>query len=366
MEKYKMVNTQELLIKKNSFFKDLFSFFKLKASERQNAEKPADLKTWIIHGLSEFIGTIFLSLALAGLSIYTSSGKVAEEYMLHKIIVGFYAGFIAVGVVLFIFLRWSCDLNPAVTIYRYINGRNNGYYALYKIAIQFLGAFAAAGFIYLFGYLSVGKDHLPNAPITAIGAYKASFVAELEKGSNPSANHVLASGTAWIFFVELVMTAILLFPIFSPNVNNKYRDLMIMFIISLSVWMGILGATAAINPARGLAQQLPAFFTSETHVGKHLEAQITGIAPDFGFDTSVTLDQLKNSKNSFAFDSLVYATFAMLLGDLLAPVFYAFIQGFTQRVVNPFVVKVIAFKNFRADSMTTPEKEANKSNDNKQ
>ncbi|MFV9451337.1 aquaporin [Mycoplasma sp. 4463] len=363
MEKYKMVNTQELLIKKNSFFKDLFSFFKLKASERQNAEKPADLKTWIIHGLSEFIGTIFLSLALAGLSIYTSSGKVAEEYMLHKIIVGFYAGFIAVGVVLFIFLRWSCDLNPAVTIYRYINGRNNGYYALYKIAIQFLGAFAAAGFIYLFGYLSVPEGHLPNAPITAIGAYSSSFVAELEKGSNVSANQILASGTAWIFFIELVMTAILLFPIFSPNINNKYRDLMIMFVISLSVWMGILGATAAINPARGLAQQLPAFFVSQGEVHNHFSDKVAKLATDYGFDTTLTTAELKNA---FAFDSLVYATFAMLLGDLLAPVFYAFVQGFTQRVVNPFVVKVIAFKNFRTDSITTPEKEANKLNNNKQ
>ncbi|MCU9940027.1 hypothetical protein NW739_04925 [Mycoplasmopsis felis] len=53
------------------------------------------------------------------------------------------------------------------------------------------------------------------------------------------------------------MTAVLLFPIFSPNINGKYRDLFIMFIISMSVWMGILGGSAAINPFRGLAQQLP-------------------------------------------------------------------------------------------------------------
>ncbi|MBW0596907.1 hypothetical protein [Mycoplasmopsis anatis] len=116
------------------------------------------------------------------------------------------------------------------------------------------------------------------------------------------------------------MTAILLFPIFSPNINDKYRDLMIMFIISLSVWMGILGGSAAINPARGLAQQLPYLFNA-AHTG-----------------ASVT--------NSF-----IGGTIAMTLGSSLAPIFYLFIQGVTQKYVNPFVVYCIKFKNNRNNNM---------------
>ena len=87
---------------------------KLKLSQR---EEPKSLNIWIKHGLSELIGTFILSLLLAGLSIVAiGSDKIIEVFMLHKIIVGFYAGFIAVGLVIFIFIRWSCDLNPAVTI----------------------------------------------------------------------------------------------------------------------------------------------------------------------------------------------------------------------------------------------------------
>ncbi|MHA3786188.1 aquaporin [Mycoplasma sp. HF14] len=382
MEKYKMDNKLSTVdqnttkSKKNplaavrSFFKELFSFIKLKATERGDAEKPADVRTWIVHGLAEFFGTILISLGLAGVSIYTSSGYTAEEYLLHPIIVGFYAGFIVVGVCLFLFLRWSCDLNPSVTIYRYLNGRNNGWYASYKIFIQALGAIAAGAIIYGLGKASAPSHYISNAPITAINAANKSFL----DYSNASRGQLLAAGSVWIFFVELVMTSILLFPIFSPNINNKYRDLLIMFVISLSVWMGLLGGSAAINPARGLAQQFPIllFEGNSEHFVQVTGSQLVKNGANLGFDPNVikvlkdfkvqkgsldadTVAVLKDS--SLLWDSIVYGTIAMVLGDCLAPVFYLLVQGSTKKFVNPFVTKVIGFKNYRAQMITTPNKE---------
>lgn len=291
----------------------IFDFFKFTKKRRQNTQEPANKQTWIKHALSEFIGTIFISMGLAGLSIYVGNKPIKHLFLLHNTIVGFFAGFIVVGLCLFFFLRWSCDLNPAVTLTRYLNGTNTGRYALMKFAMQVLGMFAAAGIIYAIG-MNTSTTGMPNSPILADVAAGKAF-------DNVKSDDVTA-GSTWIFFTELVMTAILLFPIFSPNINDKYRDLMIMFIISLSVWMGILGGSAAINPARGLAQQLPYLFNAAS--------------------TGATVS------NSF-----IGGTVAMTLGSSLAPVFYLFIQGVTQKYVNPFVVYCIKFKNDRNNNMTT-------------
>ncbi|QDY87670.1 aquaporin [Mycoplasma anserisalpingitidis] len=291
----------------------IFDFFKFTKKRRQNTQEPANKQTWIKHAISEFIGTIFISMGLAGLSIYVGNKQIENLFLLHYTIVGFFAGFIVVGLCLFFFLRWSCDLNPAVTLTRYLNGTNTGRYALMKFAMQVLGMFAAAGIIYAIG-INTSTTGMPNAPILADVAAGKAF-------DNVKSDDVMA-GSTWIFFTELVMTAILLFPIFSPNINDKYRDLMIMFIISLSVWMGILGGSAAINPARGLAQQLPYLFNAAS--------------------TGATVS------NSF-----IGGTVAMTLGSSLAPVFYLFIQGITQKYVNPFVVYCIKFKNDRNNNMTT-------------
>ncbi|WP_416756143.1 aquaporin [Mycoplasma aquilae ATCC BAA-1896] len=373
MEKYKMdskittqddcLNTQTSLTKKQKvieFFKELFSFFKLRPSKRTEAQKPCDFKTWIVHGISEFIGTILISLGLAGLSIYTASGAVAESYLLHPIIVGFYAGFIVVGFCLFVFLRWSCDLNPSVSLYRYLNGTNDGWYTTYKIFCQTLGAFVAGSLIYWWGSLSAKDGLISNAPIGAITAAQKSFV---DYSKLTSVNQLIAAGSTWIFFIELVMTSILLFPIFSPNINNKYRDLYIMFIISLSVWMGLLGGTAAINPARGMAQQIPALFFE----GRGSEALFNTPSVNPLIDGDGMFDKTKwpnmdlgssgieitekDLLTKTVWNSTVNATIAMVLGDLFAPVFYLFVQGLTKTVVNPLVVNIIKFKNFRSQSM---------------
>ncbi|CAM9122324.1 aquaporin [Mycoplasma todarodis] len=298
----------------------VFKFFKLRKQDRFNAEEPKDKLTWMKHGFSEFFGTILLSLSLAGLStIVAGTDKPAELYFLHPVLVGFYAGFIAVGAVLFIFLRWSCDLNPAVTITRMLKGTNTVRYGIFKIVIQMTAGILTGLIIYGFGKL--GEGAAANHAISAIGASNKSFTGKIGLGNSISA------GATWIFFVELVMTGILLFPIFSGMISDKYRDFGIMFIISLSVWMGILCGTAAINPARGIAQQVPGLF--------------------FGHEVG----------HSASYADIVSATLAMQAGTFMAPFFYVLMQGVLTEYVNPIVVKIIHFKNYRSSNMKVNSKD---------
>ncbi|WP_051521838.1 aquaporin [Mycoplasma leonicaptivi] len=326
----------------------IFSFFKLSKSKRSEAEKPKDLLTWIIHGVSEYVGTILISLLLAGLStivvVKESKFIMLEEYLIHPIIVGFYAGFVAVAICLFLFLRWSCDLNPSVSLYRYLSGRHDGWYTTYKITIQFLGSITAGLIIYAVGHSTTGDQYLANNPINSISS--AVKVFEVFRNSQDSVDTLIGKGSTWIFFIEMVMTSILLFPIFSPNLNNKYRDLLIMFIIALSVWMGILGGTAAINPARGLAQQWPAIFFAFSESGN---SQLVGYALKNYSGIRSVMDS--NDLISTTRQSISTGTIAMVLGGFAAPFFYLIVQGLTERYINPFVLKVIAFKNYKVHCM---------------
>ncbi|WBP83829.1 aquaporin [Mycoplasmopsis edwardii] len=338
-----MVNKQKKNNLKNGldFFKSLFSYFNLKKSTRVNAEKPKNLMTWVVHGISELIGTILISLLLAGLSTVISAkgGKaiIIEHYLIHPSLVGLYAGFIAVGLVLFIFLRWSCDLNPAVSLTRYLNGTNDGWYTSYKILIQFIGALIAGLIIYAVGNGATNGEFVSNLPINSISAADKVF----PPFKQATLDSKLVSGSIWIVFVEISMTVILLMPIFSPRIEGKYRDTFIMAIISFSVWMGVLSGTAAINPARGLAQQLPIliFESSKSSEGFLAYTQL------------VTNDA---SNVSQVWNGVVSGTISMLLGGFMAPFVYLFIQGFTEKVFNPFVTKVIAFKNFKSQNMQKP------------
>lgn len=59
------------------------------------------------------------------------------------------------------------------------------------------------------------------------------------------------------------------------------------------------------------------------------------------------------------YNSVVSATISLMLGGILAPVFYLFVQGITQRWINPFIIKVISYKNYKSEHMeklskTTP------------
>lgn len=297
----------------------MLDYFQLQREKRKTREEePKTLKVWISHGLSEFFGTIILSLALAGLSISVGRGRVVEHYFLHPILVSFYAGFIAVGFVLVVFLRWSADLNPAVTITRVLRGRNTYRYGLYKVTIQMVAAIVTGLIIYGLG--KIQGEHNGTHQITnhAIDAYAADGSSYISKIAN--ARQSVSGGSVWIFLSELLITSTLLFPIFSKRISDRYRDVMIMFIISIAVGFAILNKTAAINPARGLAQQVPGLF--------------------FGYHTSA----------SHSAYSLNMATIAMLAGTFGAPFFYVFVQGATDKF-NIVFTSMVRFKNYRSDNM---------------
>ncbi|ADN68840.1 aquaporin [Mycoplasmopsis fermentans] len=309
----------------------MFNYFNLK--NRQAAVQPTKAIHWFSHLFSELIGTIWISLGLAGLSIIIKD-KVVEHYLLHNVIVGFFAGFVVVGSCLIFFGRWSVDLNPVVTLYRWFNGTNKTGYVMAKLAMQIVGGILAGLIIYGIGHNASGikfeANYLANATDTAhkanhyISAHNVSAKSFMPNFDSAFAKEAVItkktiwSGGVWIFFGEMVLGAILLFPIFSPRLDNKYRDTFICFIISFDVWMGILLGSAAINPVRGLAQQVPTLFFDM----KHLSAMAQ-------YDIHM-------------------GTWAMVLGNLMSPVFHAFMQGFTEKYGNPALLWMLNYKNNKA------------------
>ncbi|UUD35915.1 hypothetical protein NPA08_03015 [Mycoplasmopsis citelli] len=299
--------------------KKLFSFFKLTASQKEHALRPIDIHTWITHGISEFFGTLFLSLILAGLSIYVSNYTIQSWSLLSQGLVGFFSGFIVLGTALVIFSRWSCDLNPIISITKYLKGQNNGWYASYKIFMQFLAAFVAGAIILAIGNATSSSD-LPNAPINAYISAQQTFLTQISN-LKPSIN----LGIIVIFFTELVICLILLFGYFSPIIKEHYRYFMLLFLYSALIWLGILGGSQAANPARGLAQQLPSMF----------------------------LYAADNTNASKVINTVAISTVTMLLAELISTALYVFLQGFNEYYFAPFLHKIIKFKNNHHKTLIT-------------
>ncbi|MBZ4195451.1 hypothetical protein LAD73_01795 [Mycoplasma sp. 1331] len=290
----------------------MFRFYHFSKASRENAKEPNDLLTWSINLISEFFGTIFISIAFAGLSILINGRKLGS-YMLNDVVVGFYAGFAVIGPASLFFGHWSADMNPINSIYKIINGRDTVLYGMSKIIVQFFGGISAGLMIYTIGTWT-NDGNAANIAISAVEVAKKDFLKWNNTGQS-----ALIGGSGWIFFGELTVAAIFLFPSFTPRLNGrneKYRTIMKMFIFSLCVWTGSLIGSTAINPARGLAQQIPALF--------------------FGIKDGSTLHGQTD---------LILSTIFLVLGGCFAPLFYALVQGFTETYFNPLINKIFYYHN---------------------
>ena len=283
--------------------KSIFQIFKFgKSRKKENLYTPSDARTWITHLLSEFFGTFLISIGLAGLTIVMPNNKMPVEYMKHEIIVGIYA----FGLVLFlliIFLRWSCDINPTVSVFRIINGTNSVQYGLAKITIQFLGGFVAGVMVWAL---------TQNSILSGIDATKNNLgVFELGKYSN---SHVPLSkpfAFFWELLVETFMIIVLLWSVFSKAINERYRVLIISLAISSVLMAGFVssGNSLTMNPARAMASQIPAILDGQINHG-----------------------------------GLLITTIALLLTGITGPFLYALIQGYSISYGNDLLLKAISFK----------------------
>lgn len=220
--------------------------------------KPTTKKVWVIKLLSEFFGTIFLiwMIGLLGVSFngtkfeFILSGN-SNSYVSH-LAIGFWVAF-DILICLFVFSRWSCDLNPAVTLYRMLSKGNTLKYGFSKIAVQFLAAFAAAGLILLTQYVSGMTSG--NPADYATGSLKnhnwSAFPASKDIGATNGgslARHFIA------FFGEMAGVTILLWTVFSKSIKNSaVRDLIIIMVIGFGVAALLEIGAVGWNPARTFA-----------------------------------------------------------------------------------------------------------------
>lgn len=218
--------------------------------------EPNNRRAWMIKLFSEFFGTIFLTwmigllgVTFGGIKFETLLSGNGDDY-LSNLTIGFWVA-LDILICLFVFSRWSCDLNPAVTAYRIISKGNTRKYGYSKIAVQFIAAFAAGGLILLTQYIS---SQVSGGEYDGIYSDKntwSAFRANEAPGptdSNSFARHIVA------FLGELAGTIILLWAIFTKSIKSPaVHDIVIVMIVGFGVAALLELSTVGWNPARTLA-----------------------------------------------------------------------------------------------------------------
>ena len=289
---------------------------KLSKQSRLEPKAPHQKRRWAIHGVSELLGTFLISFFYVAFSLYVKeiddghghhSLVAVERFLGHPVIVAFLEASFK-GLLIIIFLRWSVDINPAVSIYKILTGYNKAWYGLFKVALQMLGGFLAGAFV-----LAFANDHFHhvNHSLGTEGLTKTIF--------NADEHHLFQGGGSasmagiMIFAFEMLITAIYLFPIFTKNLTNHYRELLLLVVLFLNTSMSftMFGMSGAANPARAFSLWVP-----NALLGK----------ADSAMDSAMLL---------------------AMFGSFAGPLFYIGLQEVSDKLINPSFHSAIKYKNRR-------------------
>ena len=255
---------------------------------------------------SEFIGTFILSISLGLLFIVINGNKKIILYFENEILVSLYAIFIMLFLFI-LFYRWSCDLNPIITLYKIFYKDEKSNFGIYKIICQFMGAFIA-GIIIFFITKNPINTAINTSTVTP-GIFKLGNLNSLTKIFQMP----LTAGFFWGLFVGTFSMMMILWSWFSSAISEKYRYLIICFTFGCAVLVGLVSSDNYImtNPARVFSQQVPAILNGSI-----------------------------NSLNG----SILISTIAVLLSGIIAPLFYKFLKSFTHNHLNSALMASVLYK----------------------
>lgn len=311
-----------------SNFKSLFSYFNLTKEKRSQALKPIDIYTWIINGFSEFLGSCFISLGLVFLSLNINHQSLEYKVFLNPVLSGLFVGFCVVGIAILVFSRWSCDLNPIVSLTRYLKGQNNGWYTSYKIFAQAAGSLLAVAF--LFG---ISKGISRDSALTPYNFPIDVFPISNTFIGNPidSENMNATIGILVVIFVEILIFLVILFGYFYSRSSEKYRNFLIIFATITGYWLSSvstrsLNVPLTINPIISTTQNV--------------------LYLSYWIDNKITSDALKGTTYFiFSANGSSIATVAIWLSSAITPFVYVFLQGLFNVFLGPICTKCITYKN---------------------
>lgn len=223
---------------------------------------PTGKFAWAVKLSSEFIGTIFLTWMIGILGV--TFGGVKLEFLISygmntwasRLVIGFWVA-LDVAICLIVFARWSCDLNPAVTVYRWISGQHSRSYSISKLIVQFSAALVAGAAIMSTQAISHAVSGNAKDAIDAM-TYKSAWSAfsindrpgflDGLDGDTKIIKHVLA------FVGEFIGGFILLWPIFTKYIKSPVlKDILVVMIVGFGVAALLELGTVGWNPARTLA-----------------------------------------------------------------------------------------------------------------
>ena len=206
-----------------------------------------------------------------------------------------------------LFYRWSCDLNPIISLYKILYKGEELNFGIYKIISQFIAAFMAG--IIIFSITKNPLDTAINTSIVSPGIFKLGALSSLEK----TFQMPLAAGFFWGLFVGTFSMMMILWSWFSTAISEKYRYVIICFTFGCAVLIGLVSSNndIIVNPARGLSQQIPAILNGNI-----------------------------NSLNG----SILTSTIAILLSGIFAPLLYKLLKSFTHNHLNSVLMASVLYK----------------------
>ena len=177
-------------------------------------------------------------------------------------------------VLVFIFIKWSANFNPVVTLSEIAAGNDTYKFGFKKIAAQFIGAFIAVYFMALVVVPAMSGEGMEEAfamgysldgtqPIFIHFNYD-SFA--FTPGGIYQTETLQEVNDWWYWFVQMFMEFLLTFLLIMSVFygGDKYSKTQRIFIISGTVWailiVGLRFNTIALNPARLVA---PAFVSNQ-------------------------------------------------------------------------------------------------------
>lgn len=254
--------------------------FKVDRGARLNYT-PSTKMSWATKLGAEFIGTIFLTWMIALLGVTFDGTKF--EFLISfgakgwasRLVIGFWVA-ADVAICLAVFSRWSCDLNPAVTSYRWLSGQNSWKYATAKLATQFIAAFVAGGVIVATQATSHAVSGNAKDAIDAYGNGYGSVWSAFTVSDRPPFIETLAGNTLALkhvlaFVGEFLGVLILLWPIFTKYIKSPaLKDILVVMIVGFGVAALLEMGTVGWNPARTLATNFIFDVTHHTSAGMEL------------------------------------------------------------------------------------------------
>ena len=213
---------------------------------KKYAGDPNNKKELIIHLISEFWGIFLLNFFLIILTSVFINGKPLLTIIFPKgydTILVFIYTLVLVGLLLLIFIRWSANFNPTISIYFYLIKACSKKYTMQKIAVQYLGGICSGALGWCLALLTSNNAIDTNA----MGGFLSNNIAS--PFAINTINHIITAHV-FAYIIEFFAAAGICYFLYSKHFKENYRAFGLTLYFAFGIAIAYNSGILAWNPAR--------------------------------------------------------------------------------------------------------------------